>query len=261
MRKLMTVLVLFGATAGCGGGQYRYVKVLEPIPGGKTDGLSEDEQQVERDLLEVAKMPIAAQYLGRMFKSVVVVLQDFDNLTFTAKLGSGGWTVSRGSEPSFQPDYVVPFTRQNLTNLKAILADGNVDDGEAYRIHYVTFVPALRSFMRNDALYNEYVAKRMALPALIHMTLKNPNGYVYNGTTREISATAANVNGQWLVFQGKLGNPDIAIEVTHTKAAEFSGLLFNARPEDMQSKEKVDAYIDRVKVFIDSVVVYRKPHA
>lgn len=261
---LLAVMIVAASLVldGCSN-RYKYVKTIEPVPAGKTDGLTQDELAIEAELGELAKAPIAAEYLGKMFKSAVVVFRENDNLSFTAKLNGDGktWTVTRGVASGFQPDYVVPFNRQNLTNLKAIVADGKIDDEEAYRIHYVTFIPALRSFFRYEALYNEYVAKRMALPPLIHMTLKNPERIAYQGSVREISATAANVNGQWLVFEGKLGDPDLTIEVTRAKAVEFSGLLFGARPEDMKSKAQVDAQIDKVKAFLNTVTVQRKPGA
>lgn len=251
-------VVMALAAGGCASTSYRYLRTFEPIPAGKTSDLSEAEQKAEAALQEIARAPVSVEYLGKMFKSAVVVVMDHQDLTFTARLKDGAWTVTRGTEPGLKPDYVVPLVSQNLANTAAIVADGKIDDEEAYRIHRATFVPALRSFFRVDGLYEEALAERLALPPLIHFTLKNPKGYLFLGSPREVSATAANVNGQWLIFEGLLGDPDRKIEVTREQAADFSALLYSTPAAGAANLQGVLESVDKVKAFLDSVTVARK---
>jgi len=243
----LAALVLTGA---CSKTNYKYVAVQEPIPAGKTDNLSQEEQEVEQLLQKVVQAPIAGEYFGKMFGSAVLVLKDFDNLTFTVHIKNGVVTLVRGTEASLVPEFIIPLRRKNCENLLKIVEDGKIDDEEALRIHCVTYVAGLRAIFRVPALYNEWVAKQLALPPFMHMSLKSTaTGFCAN-------ATVVNVNGQWLVFDGLLGDPDVKLAVTHEQTNRLLKLIYAPLPTDNQ-----DAVIKRitdVKSLLDSVTVYRK---
>src|SRR5262249_43489069 len=166
-------------------------------------------------------------------------------------------TISRGTDTSLEPDYVVPLRRQNVEALLKILEDGKIDDEESHRIQYMTYVPGLRAVFRAAPLYDEWVAKQLALPNLMHMTLKNEKNYVFQGSTREMSATVANVNGQWLVFEGLMGDPDWKLAATQDQIRSMVRMV----KEPVKATEPKAALkrIEDVKALLSSMTVYRRP--
>jgi hypothetical protein len=255
MRRIF-LLVTLVFTAACAGGQYKYVRVVEPIPSGKTQNLSAEEQQVEQMLQQAAQSPVGIEYFGKMFRTAVLVMQDFDNLTFTVRTGKGSAQITRGTDKSIEPDYVIPMRRQNCENLLKFLADGKIDDEEAYRFHYLTYVAGVRSLFRVPALYDERIATELAFPRFMHMSLKNEKQYVFPNSTKEISATVVNVNGQWLVFEGLLGDPDLKMALTHQQISELATLVFAAPANE--SPASASGRLTAIKTLLNSVTTYRR---
>ena len=63
------------------------------------------------------------------------------------------------------------------------------------------------------------------------MILKNDKGYVYQNTTDELKLSLINVDGQWLVFKGTMGDPDVRMEFTSKQAVEYRKLMFKFTKE------------------------------
>jgi hypothetical protein len=164
---------------------------------------------------------------------------------------------STGTDPAVVPQFVVPLRKRNCDALVKMVEDGRIDEEESYRVHHVTFVPVLRAMFQLDPLYNEMVAKQLALPRLIHMTLKNDKGYVYDNNKRGALATAVNVNGQWLVFEGQYGDPDMKTEATLQQVVELTGLMFE--PIDLQNRDVAIAQLEKLKAFLARITVFRRP--
>lgn len=237
--------------------EYHYVKVPQELPQGKSGGLSDSEQEIEAALTTAAASPGCAKYFGPMMERALLVITDAPDLTFTVDISESGCKVERGTRADFKPELVIPLNRQNCLNVAKIFEDGQVSDEEAYRIHYATFLPAVRSYFADERLYDPAVAERMQLPNFMHMKLLNPKGYQFLGSTREATATVVNVDGQWMVFPGLQGDPDVRMEVTHEQAANYTQQLRETRNKP-QSMSEAKKQLEEIKSFNDSITVYRR---
>ncbi len=237
--------------------KYHYVYAPDLPAQGKTDNFSPAELEVEEALTRAAGGPLCGEYFGPMLDSALLVITDFENLTFSVDIKEGTCQIERGTRAGFNPEYIIPLNRQNTLNLATILEDGEISEEEAYRIHYVTFLPAVKSYFRNEKLYDPRVAGYLKLPNFMHMKLLNPQGYAYQGATLEASATVVNVDGRWLVFPGLVGDPEVRMEVTHVQAAEFTRMLRESNQPGLSGKEARER-LDAIKKFNEAVTVYRR---
>jgi len=237
---------------------YHYRKVALDLPLGKTAGLSEDEKSVEGLLKQLTENSSAAKHFQSMFHSVIVDIQDYDSLTFSVKIDDGKASYSLGTNADPKPDLVLPLYRKNLENLLQIFQDSAVSDEEAYRIHRAVFGHSLKSLFQVDALYDPKIARYLGLPDFIHMTLKNENRYEFMGTTREATVTIANVDGQWMVFPGAAGDPDVKWAVTPKQLSDFTKLVFEPGKGAGTSKEAAKQRVDEIKGFLKSVTTYTR---
>lgn len=255
--------------AGCHGKEYKYVRGKQPLPQGKTQGLTDAEKGADSLVAKVTSNAAAVQHFRKMFKSALLEVVDFDSLTFTVKINAD--TVNPdapafptrceyvlGTAADAKPDLVIPVHKQNLANLLAIFEDGTVTEDEQYRIHRATFGNSLRSLFQVEALYNPHIAKRLALPNFIHMTLKNVNNVEFMGTRKEATVTILNVDGQWLVTPGAWGDPDVTWAVTPKELADFQKLVFEPGKGAARSNEAAKARLQEIKDFLDRITVYRR---
>jgi hypothetical protein len=257
VKRVVIMLAVVVVAAACSGpkqaARFQYRQVVEPLPPGKSDGLSPEELAIEEGLKKVAASPACGAYFGKMFKNALLVLKDHDGLTFSGSVKDGACSVARGTTPGVDFDYIVPADTTNLAGMAGFFEDGTISEEENYLIHYVTYVSGLQNGFRVAALYREDVAAYLALPNVIHFTLLNPKGFAYRGSTAPRRATAVNVDGQWIVFEGARGEPDMKIEVTPEQSEQYASLLF--APSTKSDQER----LQDVKAFIDSVTVWRKP--
>ncbi|MBW8887699.1 MAG: hypothetical protein JF616_08075 [Fibrobacteres bacterium] len=265
MKKLLLPAVLLCLAAFTGCKDYHYVKVAQVLPVGKTSGLTPDERQADSLMKALVSNQAAVDRFQKMFKCAVLEIIDFDSLTFTVKInadsagaGHAKAEYSLGTDPAAKPDLVLPIYRKNLSNLLQIFADNTVSDEEAYRIHRAVFGSSLRSLFQVPALYDPKIAKHLALPNFIQMTLKNEGNYEFMGSKKEAVVTIVNVDGQWLVTQGAYGDPEVKWAVTPKQLADFTRLVFEPGKGAATSMSAARARLKEIKAFIDGITVYRR---
>jgi hypothetical protein len=254
--------ILIANIIGCGGPQY--VKVPLEIPIGKINGLTEAEIKADSLMQKLVSNPAIVEHFKKMFTIAVVEVKDFDSLTFTVKLtlDSNAQTKAEyvlGTDKTKTPDLILPLYCQNISNVITIFEDGQVTDEEAYRIHRATFGSNLKSLFQVPSLYDPKVARHLNLPNFIHMTLKNENGYDFMGSRKEATVTILNVDGQWLVSQGALGDPDVKWAVTHTQLADFTKLVFEPGKGAATSNQAAKERLKEIKSFLENITVYSRP--
>ncbi len=237
---------------------YDYVRVEESLPSGKQDNLTDEELEIEEVLKKTAAIPKCAEYFSQFFNNAYLIIQGFDNLCFTFSAGDNGASVKRGIDASVKPELIIDMNKQNCFNIFKIFEDGEVSDEEEYRIFYVTLIPSIKSATKMDALFDPFVAKKLALPNFIQMILKNENGYVYQNTTKEVKLTLVTVDGQWLVFEGAMGDPDVRMAFTSKQAVEYRKLMFKFTKEKDAPIEKKKKNLEELVAFLDKVTVYRR---
>ncbi len=241
---------------GCG--EYNYVRVKPAIPIGKSGDLTPEGQEVEAHLNTLATNRACIAHFKKSFKKVVIQVLDADSLTFTVTFHDSTATLERGTHTDSGVSQVLPLYRGNLANLVGIFSDNIVTEEENYRIHRATFGTSLHSIFQVPALYQPKVAKRLKLPNFIQMTLKNDSGYLFMGSKEPATATMVNVNGQWLVFQGAQGDPDVIYQVTPKDLSDFNQLIFGTT--DVAKLPMKDALkkVDEIKSFLDRITTHRK---
>jgi hypothetical protein len=242
---------------GCG--EYCYVRVKPSIPMGKSGELAPEGLEAEANLKTLIANPSCVAHFQKTFKKVVIQVVDADSLTFTVTFHDSTAALERGTHLDSNIVQVLPLYRANLTHLVAIFSDNIVSDEEDYRIHRATFGASLHSIFQVPALYQPKVAKRLQLPKFIQMTLKNDSGYVYMGSKEPATATMVNVEGQWLVFQGAQGNPDIIYQVTPKDLSDFNQLIFGTADVGKLPMKEALKKVDDIKAFLDRITTYRKP--
>ncbi len=255
MTRSMAAIFALALCACSSGANYKYVRVSEPLPRGAPFG-TPGSDAAERDLAAAAASPACATYFAPRFKKAVLVVEDAGPAVFTVDVTPASCRIGRGAEPTPRPDLVIPLRLADTRNIAAALADGAVDESEAHMIHLRTFVPTVRAFFQVDPLFDERVASYMELPDFIHFALKNPRGYVYEGHPATVTATVLNVDGQWLVFEGAHGDPDVRIAVTVAESDKFGELFW--KPIDPQDPAAARATLKAIKDFTNSLVDYRR---
>jgi hypothetical protein len=60
-----------------------------------------------------------------------------------------------------------------------------------------------------------------------------------------------NVNGQWLVFEGQHGDPDMKTEATLQQVVELTGLMFE--PIHLQNRDVAIAQLEKLKAFLATI--------
>ena len=232
---------------------------LPALPAGKLDNLAPLELEIESLLQQAAALPAAAAYFKDFFATAYLVIDDFDNLAFTATIKDGKASVTRGIDPSKWPDLVVPLTESNCRHMLRFLEDGVITEEEEYQIFYVTFIPSYRSLLTRDVMYDPQVQERLGTPDFMHVVLKNEKGFRYGHRSDPLGATIVKVDGQWMIFPGLAGEPRARLEVTVAQAKEFTRLMREGTSRKDLSKQEQQELLDRVKKFLDAVTVSRRP--
>ncbi len=251
----LCTLAMLLIISSCATTSYTYVKVKETLSAGKTDNLTDEELEIESLLKKASEIPLCASYFKQFFSTAFLILDGFDELCFTVTIKDENTTVTRGIDPAANPDLVIHLNKQNCENLFGILQDGEISDEEEYRIFYVTFLPSYKSILKKDQLYDPAVAKGLALPDFMQIILKNENNYVYQNTTKELTMTVVNVDGQWLVFKGLMGDPDVRYAVTHKQAKEFTTMVLKASTANNEDRL---ALLNNIKAFMEKTTVYKR---
>ncbi len=253
------VLTCVVGIAGCG--LEETAPPVNPLAGlhaGKTADLTAAEQAVEDVLKRSAALPVCASYFAPFFSKAYLVIGDFDDLCFTVTIADGKTTISRGIDLNACPDIVIPLSRDNCEGIFNILEDGKVTDEEEYRIFRVTFVPSYRSLLMQPEMHDPAAQRFLDMPDIIHVTLKNDAGHLYEGRTRPLTATIVKTEGQWIVAEGAHGVPELSLAVSVKDAKAFTELLRSGIALKDAPKAEKKAYLARVKASLDAMVVARR---
>jgi len=261
--RSLGIAVLIGAAAAalaiavtCS--SYKYIKVSEQLPAWKTENLSPQDLEIESALRKCVENPKCTDYFKQFFTTAYLIIDDADSLCFTYSSKDDKPQVRRGLDTASKPELIVHLNRQNCMNLPVIFDDGEVSDEESYRIFRVTLLGSIRSELQMEAIYDPLVARILALPKFIQLTLRNEHGYLYQGTTQELTLSVVNVNGQWLAFEGAMGNPDQKMAFTHNQAADFRKLMFKMAVDHNAPMEQKKRNLNDLKAFFNNVTVYKK---
>jgi hypothetical protein len=152
---------------------------------------------------------------------VFLVVADAANLRLTISIDQGEITLKKGWDLSRPPTLVVPVMRQNLLNLEAGLAGGELSYDERYRGTWLLSLPAARRMYSIPLLREPGDKSWIGMDDFVHIVIPPEQPVMYEGRELRIELTVVNVDGQWLVFPGLQGDPDARFELSIDDAARW----------------------------------------
>ncbi len=188
---------------------------------------------------------------------VFLFITDRGNARYTLKVDKGKFEVVEGFDTTKVPTMVVPLRIANVENLAEIFSDGTLTYEEMYRIFYFITIPGLQAIYHNDVFFKPGDKTAFKFDDFLHIVIPPEEVVLYNGYPISIEVTVVNVDGQWLVFKGLQGDPDMTISLTLDEAAKLYQLAFyevRKLKTPKQAKELSDKFLD----YLASVVTYTR---
>lgn len=207
----------------------RYLKEFQKpplnIPKVKTEKLDIGEEQ-ESELKEALNN--AAQNAKEFpwfddikNEHVFLAVKDLGNLPFTLSIDEGSYSIKEGFDKSQDPTMVLSMEARNIRTLEEVFKDKKLAYEEKYILYNALTIPALQTLYRTDTLYTPGDKSKLKFDDLVHITIPPQKPVKYKGELLSIKATAANVDGQWLVFPGLQGDPDWKISLDLDEATKL----------------------------------------
>lgn len=150
---------------------------------------------------------------------------DLDNVVLTYVIKDGVSTVSVGYTGQEPASYHIPLYTNNIKHLTAITQDGDLSMDDIYRITRVLFIPFLQGLYNGDFSALPKDKAYLQLDNFIQVEVKGPQGLEVEGFEGSAKATVVNVDGQWLMFEGFQGDPDVKYEMDIRQALKFAYLI------------------------------------
>ena len=169
----------------------------------------------------VSKYPV----IGELDEVIHMEVRDIEDLVFTVFIKDGKFKVFIGFDGKETPSYHVPLLSDNIIHLKTITDDGDLSLEDMYRITRVLFIPFLQGLYNGDYSSMPKNKSYLQLDNFIQVEVKGPSGVVVEGFEGPAQATVVNVDGQWLMFEGFQGDPDVRYEMNMEQALKFAYLI------------------------------------
>lgn len=214
-------------------GSDRYVKEFKRVPinldTGRVTLQAEEEKAAYKLFQECAGLIDTASNIYPVLKELEEVLfvsiNDLNDLRLTAVIKDGHVETSIGWDVSKRPTLIVPMFTVNLEHLKQILSDTDVDKKELYRIARVLFISFMKGLYDAEYLYAPGDKRYLKLDKLFHVEMSEMPGVSVDGFPGSAKATVANVEGEWLVFEGHQGTPRIKVTCNLDQALQYYYIL------------------------------------
>ena len=210
----------------------RYVNTFVPLKREFIKGKTILDDQ-EKALFEILKE--IAINLGNMISKYPVIreldevihmeVKDMEDLVFKVVVKDGKFDVKIGFDGTIAPSYHVPLLSNNIIHLKAITNDGDLSMEDIYRITRVLFIPFLQGLYNGDYSAMPKNKAHLQLDNFIQVVVNGPSEVVIEGFEGPAHATIVNVDGQWLMFEGLQGDPDVLYEMNMEQALKFAYLV------------------------------------
>lgn len=214
-------------------GNTRYVNRFVAVKPKYDAGRSNTQNEQEEELISAIKMTVnnfenmVNKYpiIGELKEVLYVVIKDFNDFKFTVDIANGKGSVSVGWDLSKEPSFVLPLLSQNIKNLLKVSQDGVIDMNEVYRIIRGLFIPFLKGLYQKDYSHLPKDKAYLELDNFLQVEVVNENNIEVEGFAGNAQATVVNVDGQWLIFEGFQGDPDIKFSMTVMDALKFAYLI------------------------------------
>lgn len=252
---LLAVIVFLSAALGffTTRDQSRYVAAFRRIPEvtetGKTELTNEKERNVVATLERLAKKLVVFPWFLQVQEHALIEIEDVNNLKLTITAADGQYTIRPGWHEPEKRTLKGKIQTIHIARMEQILEDSIISDAELYEIASVVLIPALESLYNADAIYFPGDKRFLKLDNFMHVEVEN----LYDAKDRygnplKAQATVINADGQWLVFEGLKGDPDLKYTVNVSQMLEYYYLIhykFRDITEGnlLQRKELLDEYM------------------
>ena len=207
----------------------RFVAVKEPEIEGKNKPENEKDMEAIKNLQQAVDSieKIVKKYpaVRELDEDLFIYVKDLGNLKIRVKVKDGKGEISPGWPNNVKPSFTLPLYAKNLENLVDVTKDGEVSLDDAYRFIRVLFIPFLKGLYRGDYTNLPKDKSYMQLDNFIQVEVGNEFNIEVEGFPGPARATVLNVDGQWLIFEGFHGDPDVRYEMGVKEALEFAYLL------------------------------------
>lgn len=234
----------------------RYVNTFVPVKEKLTRGrgkIQSKKEQIAYDNLvatgeNIEKMVAKHPVIKELNEILFIKVLDLNNFKLTGVLKDGKGRVSVGWDLNQKPSFVLPLYSKNLQNVREITGDLELNLKDIYRITRVLFIPFLQGLYQGDFSHTPKDKSYLQLDNFLHVEVEPYQNTEVEGFPGPAQATVLNVDGQWLVFKGLHGDPDIKYSMDIKQALEFAYLvrvkLIQANPNSSWSdlKPTVDRY-------------------
>ncbi|OGY90138.1 MAG: hypothetical protein A2677_00425 [Candidatus Komeilibacteria bacterium RIFCSPHIGHO2_01_FULL_52_14] len=248
-------------------GSDRYVKEFKRAPlafdRGRTILQTDKEKAAYKVFQECADLigKAADRYpvLKELEEILFISIRDLDDLRFTAIVKGGHVETSVGWDTSKRPTLVIPFFTINLEHLKQILSDKSIDKKELYRIARVLFISFMKGLYDAEYLYTPGDKRYLKLDKLFHVEMTEMPGVKVDGFPGSAKATIANVEGEWLVFEGYQGTPRVKVTCDLDQALQYYYILMVQMKRAKNMSELKEAFEKYMKLREETVKdLYKK---
>ena len=190
-------------------------------------------------------------------ENIFVSIVDLGNYRLTLKIADGSYEVTKGFNKK-NPSMVLNLFRRNIEDLYEFFSDGELTYEEKYRIYYTVSAPAIRAIYYNEPNYRPGDKSVFKFDNMVQIVIPPKDLFLdNNGMPLKIELTAVNVDGQWLVFRGLQGDPDLRLKLTLEQATELYRIGYyevNKVKTPKQAKKLSDEFL----VLLNKTLEYKR---
>jgi hypothetical protein len=224
-------LSLFSKASSINNSRYvnRFVLNKTDFEQGRTKLLTKEEEELYANLISckenILKMIPKYPVINELQEIIFLLVKDLNDLKFTISLNNGQINVDIGWHVYKKHTLIIPLYKKNIEHLKKMTSDGQFDMDEIYRFVRVLFIPFLKGLYQADYSNLPKDKSYMQLDNFIHVEVVPDHDIKVEGFPGPAQATVVNVDGQWLIFEGFQGDPDIKYSMNIAQALEFAYLI------------------------------------
>lgn len=163
-----------------------------------------------------AMLPKIESLLGGSMKneSIHLSIADLGNFPIFIKVLEGKITIIETSEKDFSPSIVFRVQKADIDGVIFFLQDGKLDTEEQLKVADVILPAMTERIYRTKKLYKRGSLAAFWFDDLMQIEIKHPEGINRLGVPLSLRVTIANIDGQWMVTPGFVGDPDVRFSLS-----------------------------------------------
>lgn len=189
--------------------------------------------------LQGMKPKIDAVFSGKkIHENIFIIITDIGNYPITAQVLDWVVTFSKWTAGAGAPTAIFKIPWVALDGLEQYFSDGTIDNEEQLKIADVVMWPMIERLYRLSRFYKVSHMAGFGFDDFIQVEIKWGDTVTRAGSPIELKYTIVNVDGQWIVTQGFVWDPDIRFSITLDEALS----LYQSIVIDLEnSQDKMEA--------------------